>query len=118
MKKSHLKTKTVHGVRSGNHSNPNVLRAARAHGGSCDMEGGDSRPSLMRAARTRRAEGGAVDDNWIAGATENKGALHRALGVPEGETIPAKKLNKAAHSSSPLMRKRAALAKTLKGFKK
>ena len=23
--------------------------------------------------------------NWIAGATKNKGALHRALGVPQGE---------------------------------
>lgn len=55
---------------------------------------------------------------WIAKATSNKGALHRALGVPQGTKIPAKKLDKAAHSSSPLMRKRVALARTLKGFKK
>jgi hypothetical protein len=51
--------------------------------------------------------------NWIAGATKNKGALHRALHVPEGEKIPAKKLAKAANSDNPKMRKRAALAKTL-----
>ena len=52
--------------------------------------------------------------NWIAGATKNKGALHRSLGVPEGETIPAAKLAKAAHSSNPTIRKRAQLAVTLK----
>jgi len=60
-------------------------------------------------------DGGA---NWIAGATKNKGALHRALHVPEGAKIPAKKLAKAANSSNPTMRKRAALAKTLKGMHK
>lgn len=51
--------------------------------------------------------------NWIAGATKNKGALHRALKVPEGEKIPTAKLEKAENSKSPLMRKRAALAETL-----
>jgi len=55
--------------------------------------------------------------NWIAGATKNKGALHKALGVPEGEKIPAKKLDKAAGASGKLG-KEARLAKTLKGFKK
>ena len=55
--------------------------------------------------------------NWIAGAVgKNKGALHRELGVPQGEKIPEKKLNKAAHSDNPRMRKQANLAKTLKGF--
>ena len=38
---------------------------------------------------------------WIAKATQNKGALHRKLGVPEGEKIPAKKMAKAAKSSNP-----------------
>lgn len=60
--------------------------------------------------------GMAKGGKWIAGATKNKGALHRALGVPQGEKIPAKKLVKAEHSSSPLMRKRASLAKTLSSF--
>ncbi len=63
-----------------------------------------------------RAKGGKV--NWIAGATKNKGALHRALKVPEGEKIPEKKLEKAEHSSNPTMRKRAQLAETLKGMHK
>lgn len=43
-----------------------------------------------------------------------RGALHRELGVPEGEKIPAAKLEKAAHSDNPTLRRRAALAKTLK----
>jgi hypothetical protein len=53
---------------------------------------------------------------WIQSAIRKPGALHRALGVPEGEKIPASKLAKAARSSNPTMRRRAALAKTLKGF--
>jgi hypothetical protein len=56
--------------------------------------------------------------NWIAGATKNKGALHRELGVPQSKKIPAKKLAAAAKSKNPTERKRANLAKTLKGFKK
>lgn len=58
------------------------------------------------------------DKNWIAKATKNKGALHKALGVPEGKKIPAKKLEKAEKSKNPTMRKRAQLAETLKGLKK
>ena len=56
--------------------------------------------------------------NWIAGATKNKGALHKKLGVPEGKKIPAKKLAQASRSKNPKERKEAALAKTMKGFKK
>lgn len=56
--------------------------------------------------------------NWIAGATKNKGALHRSLGVPEGKKIPAGKLAKAAKSDNPKLRKQANLAKTLKKFGK
>ena len=55
--------------------------------------------------------------NWIAGAIKHPGALHRELGVPEGKKIPAGKLEKAAHSSNPTERKRANLAKTLKGMR-
>lgn len=60
-----------------------------------------------------KTEGG---KKWIQGAIKHPGALHKALHVPEGEKIPAKKLAKAAHSSNPTMRKRAALAQTLKGM--
>lgn len=51
---------------------------------------------------------------WIKDAIRRPGALHRALHVPEGEKIPAKKLAKASHSDSPRLRKEVALAKTLK----
>jgi hypothetical protein len=51
--------------------------------------------------------------NWIAGAIKRPGALHRALGVPQGQKIPAKKMSKALHSSNTRVRKEANLAKTL-----
>jgi hypothetical protein len=51
---------------------------------------------------------------WIQGAIKHPGALHKQLHVPAGEKIPAKKLEKAAHSDNPLLAKRANLAKTLK----
>jgi hypothetical protein len=55
-----------------------------------------------------------MSKNWIAKATENKGGLHRSLGVKQGEKIPAKKLERATHSDDPKVRKQAALAETLK----
>lgn len=39
-----------------------------------------------------------------------KGALHQAMGIPQGEKIGVGKLEKAKKSSSPLMRKRANFA--------
>jgi hypothetical protein len=45
-----------------------------------------------------------------------KGALHKSLHVPEGEPIPAKKLEKASNSENPTLARRANLAKTLKGL--
>lgn len=54
---------------------------------------------------------------WIKKAIKNPGALHRALGVPEGKTIPKDKLEKASKSSNQTMRKRANIAKTLSKFK-
>jgi len=52
--------------------------------------------------------------NWIKGAIKHPGALHRTLGVPEGEKIPASKLAAAKNSSNPTTRRRANLATTLK----
>ena len=57
-------------------------------------------------------------EKWIAGAVKDKGALHRKLGVPENQKIPAKKMAKAAHSKSPTVRKEVALAKTLGKLRK
>jgi hypothetical protein len=51
---------------------------------------------------------------WIQAAIEHPGALRKALKVPKGKTIPAKKLEKATKSSNPTMAKRANLARTLK----
>jgi hypothetical protein len=47
-----------------------------------------------------------------------KGGLHRALGVPEGENIPAEKLEAAKNSENEHVRHMANFAHTMKGFKK
>lgn len=52
-------------------------------------------------------------DHWIAGAISHKGALHRQLGVPQGQKIPAGKLAAAAQKGG-VLGKRARLAETLK----
>jgi hypothetical protein len=46
----------------------------------------------------------------------NKGGLHRALGVPENETIPADKLTAAKNSKNPHVAKMAHLASTMEGW--
>jgi hypothetical protein len=55
---------------------------------------------------------------WIQEMGMKKGALHKSLGIPENKKIPEAKLEKAEHSKNPLTRKRAALAETLRSFKK
>ena len=60
---------------------------------------------------------GTVKRKWISKAIRHPGALHRELGVPQGEKIPSGKLAKAAKSTGKLV-KRARLAQTLKGFHK
>lgn len=52
--------------------------------------------------------------NFIQSAIKHPGALHKSLHVPKGEKIPEAKLEKAAHSKNPTLRKRAVLAETLK----
>lgn len=46
----------------------------------------------------------------------NKGGLHRALGVPEGESIPQDKLEAAKHSSNAHVAHMAHFAGTMEGF--
>lgn len=55
---------------------------------------------------------------FIQEAIKKPGALRKSLHVKEGEKIPASKLEKAEHSKSPLMRKRAVLAQTLGKLRK
>jgi hypothetical protein len=57
-------------------------------------------------------EDGYKSGGFLAGM--KKGALHKEMGVKEGEKIPAKKLAKAAHSDNPTLRRRAILAQTMK----
>lgn len=79
-------------------------------------------PSKMPGAKTikRKDNPNEVTEykkgGWIAGAIKKPGALRKALGVKEGQTIPAGKLAKAAKAPGKLGQ-RARLAKTLKGFK-
>ena len=56
--------------------------------------------------------------DWIQNAIKKPGALHKELGVKQGTKIPEAKLKKTEHSKSPLLKKRANLAETLKGLKK
>jgi len=53
--------------------------------------------------------------NWIQSAIKHPGALHKQLGVPQGEKIPAGKL-KAAASKGGTLGRRARLAETLKSM--
>ena len=46
-----------------------------------------------------------------------KGGLHRALHVPEGETIPAEKIAAAKNSSNEHVRHMANFAHTMSKFK-
>lgn len=57
-------------------------------------------------------------EKWISGAIKHPGALHKKLGIKEGEKIPSKKLKKAEHSKSPVLRKEADLAETLSKMRK
>lgn len=52
-------------------------------------------------------------NQWIKGAIKHPGALHRELGVKQGEKIPKARIEKAAHSDNPKLAKRARLAETL-----
>jgi hypothetical protein len=47
----------------------------------------------------------------------NKGGLHRALNVPEGQTIPADKLEKAKNSTNDHVAHMANFAATMKSWK-
>jgi hypothetical protein len=58
-----------------------------------------------------------IAEKWIQKAIKHPGALHEKLGVPEGEKIPASKLEEASHAKGKLGQE-ARLAKTLKKLHK
>ncbi len=76
----------------------------------------DEKHDKQQSAKGLKSGGKADGKNWIAGAIKKPGALHKALGVSQGEKIPAKKLNKAAEKGGK-MGQRARLAQTLKGLR-
>lgn len=57
---------------------------------------------------------GKRQSDWNPGGS--KGKLHREIGVPEGEKIPAGKLKAAAHSDNPKTRRDAARAETMEAW--
>lgn len=60
-----------------------------------------------------------MSEKWIQKAvSKHPGKLHKELGVPQGEKIPAKKLKKAEHSKNTTIRREANLAKTLSKLRK
>ena len=58
------------------------------------------------------------DGKFIQKAIKHPGALRAELHVKKGKKIPAAKLEKAAHSKNPTLKKRAVLAKTLRKLHK
>lgn len=69
---------------------------------------------LYSSEQAKRLERGykSGGKNWISGAIKKPGALRKSLGVKEGQTIPAKKLDAAAEKGGKLGQ-RARLAQTL-----
>jgi len=61
------------------------------------------------------SDAGEGSKKWIQGAIKRPGQLHRDLGVPQGESIPASKL-RAASKRSGKVGQRARFAMTLKGL--
>ena len=56
--------------------------------------------------------------DWIQEMHLKKGALRKELDTPKGKKISASKLEKAAHSKDPKLKKRAVLAETFRKMKK
>ena len=56
--------------------------------------------------------------NDMSGVGGHRGKLHRELGIPVSEKIPAARLEQAAHSKNPEIRRDAIRAQTMKKWKK
>lgn len=84
------------------------------------MSGGAPARIGKSAPGTKKATGLLASEppkNWISGATQGKGGLHKSLGIPQGKKIPATTLNAAAKRGGKVG-KQARLAKTLEGLGK
>lgn len=80
--------------------------------------GGRSGQLVQRAVRRAAKLKHQNPTFWIADALKHhrKGSLHRAAHVPMGKKIPMSTLERLTHSRSAKTRKRAVLARTLRGF--
>lgn len=78
-----------------------LKKKRRRRGGSVHGEAAKERPD-------RRARGGGFHPGG------EKGKLHREIGVPVGEKIPAEKLAAAKRSDNPEIRRDAIRAATMK----
>ena len=58
-----------------------------------------------------------TDPHWMEHMHMKKGALQQELGVPQGQKIPAKKLDSAENSSNPAEAKEASLAATFAKYR-
>lgn len=47
----------------------------------------------------------------------HKGLLHKKLGIPQGQKIPASAIEKASHSKIPALRREADFARNARHFK-
>lgn len=84
-------------------------RPARRHGGATPKEEGKG----GHFYGAEFAAGGKTPDFHPGG---EKGKLHRELGIPVDEKIPAKRLQEATHSRDPEVRRDAIRAETMKGW--
>lgn len=84
------------------------------------LEGGKAEEAQRHIGRAfkltqRPKEPPMANDHFIQKAIKHPGALHKDLGVPEGQTIPADKLAAAANKGGKVGQ-RARFAETLKGI--
>lgn len=87
--RTRMKSKTVHGVRTGQHNNPHVMKAAaRADGGVCDGETKMGHLGRMGRIRPKKENGGAVGGLDLAAGGRGLQAL-AGLGMPSGGPAPA-----------------------------
>lgn len=66
--------------------------------------------ALMNASRKRGSSG-------IRIKPSQKGSLHRALGIPEGQKIPPSRIAAAKNSPDPAIRKKATFAQNAAGWR-
>jgi hypothetical protein len=90
-------------------------RTGKTRGGM-SVSDGELEGTRPTGGRLAKAKGGKSDPLWIEHAGMKKGALHKALHVPEGKKIPEKKLAKAGHSKNPHMEHMAQAAENMKGL--